>query len=140
MRAYLSYALPDREIARELVDKLEDAGHEVWFSDREITAGESSRKKVEEALNACNAMIVLISPASMSSHLVRSEIERAFFSKNFAHRVLPVYLRPTDDVPWFLRKQQGVTVGTDHKKTIQEIKSALDHFDKQLRASVEGNT
>jgi len=140
MRAYLSYALPDREIARELVDKLEDAGHEVWFNDREITAGENWRKKVEEALNTSNAMIVLISPASMSSKLVRWEIEYAFFSKNFAHRVLPVYLRPTDDVPWFLRKQHGVTMGRDHKKGIHEIKSALDHFDEQLKATVEANT
>jgi len=85
-------------------------------------------------------MIVLISPASMSSKQVRREIEYAFFSKNFAHRVLPVYLRAADDVPWFLRKQQGMTVGRDHKKAIHEIKSALDYFDEQLKATVESNT
>ncbi len=75
-----------------------------------------------------------------STKQVRREIEYAFFSKNFAHRVLPVYLRATDDVPWFLRKQQGVTVGRDHNKAIAEIKLALDRFDEQLKATVEDNT
>ncbi len=140
MRAYLSYALPDREIASELVDELHDAGHEVWFDERELTAGAGWPKEIEKALNASKAMIVLISPASMSSKQVRREIEYAFFSKNFAHRVLPVYLRATDDVPWFLRKQQGVTLGRDHRKAIQEIKSALDRFDELLKAAVEDDT
>jgi TIR domain len=139
-RGYVSYASPDRRIARELVDKLEDAGHAVRFIDRETTAGANWRDKVERALNASSAMIVLISPASMSSKQVHSEIEHAFFSKYFAHRVLPVNLRASDDVPWFLRKQKRVTMGTDHKKTIQKIKSVFAKFDEQLSTSVEDNT
>ena len=85
-------------------------------------------------------MIVLISPESMKSKEVRREIEHALLSQNFAHRVLPVYLKPTDDVPWFLRTQKGVRVGTDPAKAIKRVKTALDQFDAQMKETVEAGS
>ena len=139
MKAFLSYALPDREIAREMVDGLSGSGHEIWFDEFELTPGTGWGREIDKALKASHAMIVLISPESMKSKEVRREIEHALLSKNFAHRVLPVYLQPTDDVPWFLRTQKGVHIGADPAKAIQRVKNALDHFAEQLKETVEGN-
>ena len=59
---------------------------------------------------------------------------------NFAFRsLLPVYVKPTDHVPWYLKSLKGVHVGTDHAKAIRQVKAALDHFEKQLLAKVEGS-
>ena len=140
MKAFLSYALADREIAREMVDGLSDSGHDIWFDEFELTPGTGWGREIDKALNASRAMIVLVSPESMKSKEVRREIEHALLSKNFAHRVLPVYLKPTGDVPWFLRTQKGVRLGVDPAKAIRRVKNALDHFDEQLKETVEGNT
>jgi hypothetical protein len=139
MKAFLSYALPDRDMAREMVDGLADSGHKIWFDEFELTPGTGWGREIDKALKASHAMIVLISPESMKSKEVRREIEHALLSKNFAHRVLPVYLKPTDDVPWFLRTQKGVHIRTDPAKAIQRVKIALDHFDEQLKETVEGS-
>jgi hypothetical protein len=40
-----------------------------------------------------------------------AEIELALLSKNGAHRVLPAYLKPTDDVPWFLLQEHRPGIG-----------------------------
>jgi hypothetical protein len=78
-------------------------------------------------------MVVLISPASMASKEVRREIEHAFLAKNFAHRVLPVYVKPTLDVPWFLGSLKGVRIGGGRAKAIQQIKDALDQFEERQK-------
>jgi len=137
MKAYLSYARPDRDLARKMVDGLRESGHEVWFDELELTPGTGWGREIDRALNASRAMIVLVSPASMESKEVRREIEHALLSKNFAHRVLPVYVKPTRDVPWFLRSLKGVRVGTNPTKAIHQVKTALDHFGEIMNSGVE---
>jgi hypothetical protein len=131
MKAYLSYALPDRDVAREIVDGLRGSGHKIWFDEFELTPGPGSRKEIETALDASNVMIVLVSPASMESKEVRRDIDHALLSKNFENRVLPVYLKPVRDVPWFFRTLSAVEVGTNLDTAIQEIKVKLDSFKKR---------
>ena len=80
----------------------------LWFDEFELTPGTAWGREIDKALKASRAMIVLVSAASMNSKEVRREIDHALLSQNFAHRVLPVYLEPTDDVPWFLRTQKGI--------------------------------
>jgi hypothetical protein len=123
-----------------MVDGLRESDHEIWFDELELTPGTGWGKEIDKALNASRAMIVLVSPASMKSKEVRREIEHALLSKNFAHRVLPVYVKPTRDVPWFLRTLKGVRVGANPAKAIQQVKVALDHFDEQLKPVVEETT
>ncbi len=119
---------------------LHNSGHEIWFDEFELTPGTAWGRDIDKALKECKAMIVLVSPASMDSKEVRREIDHALLSTNFAHRVLPVYLEPTDDVPWFLHTQKGIRVGKDLSRAIRQIKTALDHFSERLELVVEGNT
>jgi hypothetical protein len=121
-----------------MVDGLRGSGHEIWFDEVELTPGGGWGKDIAKALDSARAMIVLISPASMASKEVRREIEHALVSKNFAHRVLPVYVKTTPRVPWFLRSLKSVHVGPDRAKVIQQIKVALDQFEKQGEVLVEG--
>jgi hypothetical protein len=39
MKVFLSYARTDRDIAREMVDRLHNSGHELWFDEFELTPG-----------------------------------------------------------------------------------------------------
>lgn len=139
MKAYLSYARADLDVARELAEGLRDSGHRLWFDEFELPAGLSWGTEIDKALTASNAMIVLISPESMASKEVRREIESALLSPNFAHNVLPVYLRPTRDVPWFLRTISGIEAGPlDHSQLVKQVKEALDSFEKRTAPAKRG--
>jgi hypothetical protein len=140
MKAYLSYARPDRELARELVEGLRESGHDVWFDELELTPGTNWGREIDKALNSSKAMIVLISPASMESKEVRREIESALLSRNFANRLLPVYVKPADDVPWFLRTLKGVNVGANASKIVRHVKNSLDEFEESLKQTAGEST
>jgi TIR domain len=139
MKTYLSYARPDQDLAKELYDSLQKAGHEVWFDEYELDPGYVWGRRIDKALKTSQAMIVLISPDSMNSKEVRREIGYALVTQNFAFRVLPVYVKPTDHVPGYLNKLKGVHVGADHGKAIRQVKAALGRFEKQMMTKVEGS-
>ncbi len=139
MKTYLSYARPDQDLAKELYDGLQKAGHEVWFDEYELDPGYAWGRRIDNALKTSQAMIVLISPDALNSKEVRREIEYAPFAQNFAFRVLPVYVKPTDHVPSYLNKLKGVHVGADHGKAIRQVKAALDRFEKQLNLKVKAS-
>jgi tetratricopeptide (TPR) repeat protein len=69
---FLSYSRQDSERARSLVLALERAGHSVW-SDQQIKGGGQFSKKIEQALECADAVIVLWSANSVESAWVRDE-------------------------------------------------------------------
>jgi len=71
------------------------------------------------------AMVVLISPDSMRSKHVRQEIEYALGDPNYEGRVFPVEIRPTEDVPWILRKLKTIDGRQNPAKVSESIAIAL---------------
>ncbi len=69
---FLSYDHEDIAVARPLAVALEKAGHTVWY-DRDIHGGAQYSRKIEQALDAADAVIVLWSPKSLDSAWVRDE-------------------------------------------------------------------
>ena len=69
---FLSYDHEDLAVARPLAVALEKAGHTVWY-DRDIHGGAQYSRKIEQALDAADAVIVLWSPNSLDSAWVRDE-------------------------------------------------------------------
>ena len=69
---FLSYDHEDLAIANPLVQMLEKAGHTVWF-DRHIHGGAQYSRKIEQALDVADAVVVLWSPRSLESAWVRDE-------------------------------------------------------------------
>lgn len=69
---FLSYDHEDVALARPIAAALEKAGHIVWY-DRHIHGGAQYSRKIEQALDASDAVIVLWSPRSLESAWVRDE-------------------------------------------------------------------
>src|SRR5215218_7074285 len=69
---FLSYDHEDSPLARPIAVALEKAGHSVWF-DRHIHGGAQYSRKIEEALDEADAVVVLWSPRSLESAWVRDE-------------------------------------------------------------------
>lgn len=69
---FLSYDHEDASLAGPIAAALEKAGHSVWF-DRHIHGGAQYSRKIEQALDAADAVVVLWSPRSLDSAWVRDE-------------------------------------------------------------------
>ncbi len=104
MKIFLSYAAPDREFAKKLASDLGRRGYDVWDPETQLLPGENYGLKLGRALKDSQAMIVLLSPDAVKSASVTREIEYAITNRSYEGRVFPVLIRPTDGIPWILRK------------------------------------
>lgn len=73
---FLSYARPDAALAVRVARALSAAGLSVWF-DRDLPAHEAYSDVIASELESSRALLVLWSRASVESHWVRSEANRA---------------------------------------------------------------
>ena len=126
MQIYLSYAESDRVVAKALSSQLARRGLSVWSPDEEVLPGDNVWLRIGEALKKSKAMVVLVSPESMRSEHVRREIEYALGDPNYEHRVFPVRVRPTNDIPWILRKLKILDAKESVAKVSESIANALE--------------
>ena len=63
---FISYSHEDREVARRYASALEAAGLAVWWDDH-LRSGEAFDEKIEAALRAASAVVVLWSKTSLAS-------------------------------------------------------------------------
>lgn len=90
-KIFLSYVRTDEVFARELARSLSDAGADVWIDVEDIPAGMKWSNAIQEGLNACDLMIVIISPESVKSSNVDDEWQ---YYHSEAKPIVPVLLRP----------------------------------------------
>ena len=107
-KIFLSYDHGDADRARPLAQALERAGHFVWW-DLHIRGGEQFSKKIDEALQAADAVVVLWSIRSIESAWVRDEAAAGRESG----RLIPVSL---DDAKPPLGFRQYQTIDLSHWK------------------------
>jgi adenylate cyclase len=88
---FISYAHPDRETARLFADGFAAEGFEVWW-DNSLQAGEIFDERIESALRAAKAVVVLWSPHSVASRWVRAEATLADRNKT----LVPAMIAPCD--------------------------------------------
>jgi TolB-like protein/tetratricopeptide (TPR) repeat protein len=82
---FLSYSRPDRTVAERLADRLQHAGHIVWW-DALIEGGAKFASSIREALDAADVVIVLWSLSSVDSDWVRDEAAQG----RDRHRLVPL--------------------------------------------------
>ena len=125
MQVFVSYSQSDEAFAKALSAELVGRGFSVWRGEEEILPGDNLHLRIGDALAKSKAMVVLISPESMSSPFVRSEIEYALGNPNYEGRLFPVEVRPTKEIPWILRSMKSFTASQGAKKISQSIANAL---------------
>lgn len=106
MRVVLSYTHSDSAIAAKVRDALTHAGFEVWDPELQARGGDNFALEIGRALERADALVVLVSPEAMQSDWIRWEIEHALGNPRFEGRLIPVELRPTEELPWILRRFQ----------------------------------
>jgi hypothetical protein len=78
---FISYAHQDGELVRELSPVLEAAGYSTWYYEDKGAVGASYLLQIDQEIERCHAVIVLISPDSVDSDQVSKEVIRAHEAK-----------------------------------------------------------
>jgi hypothetical protein len=87
-KIFLSYGQPDRDFARSLASKLRSSGHEIVLDVDSLAPGQDWRYVLTQGLRTADALIVLLSEASLASHYVSMEIGLARAYANEAGKPL----------------------------------------------------
>ena len=119
--AFISYSREDSEFALRLAGDLKAAGAAVWLDQLDIAPGERWAKAVEDALNNCPHMLVILSPSSASSTNVDDEVSFALEEKK---TVIPVLYRECK-IPFRLRPFHYVDFRSDYGFGLKMLLRAL---------------
>lgn len=104
MKIFLSYSHQDGDFCNKLADELGNVGHDIWIDKRKLKGGDIWDKVVRTAIEACDCVIVALSPASVASDNVRAEWG---FAREKAKMLIPIQYRGCE-VPILLRPLQTI--------------------------------
>ena len=90
-QAFISYSHKDIPFAARLADALEALGVHPWIDRHGIQAGDRWSTSIQEGLDTCEVLIVILSPESMASSNVEDEWQ---YFIDQGKPLLPVLLRP----------------------------------------------
>lgn len=131
MKVFISHAHNDKPLARKLAGVLEHAGFDVWH-DELVLPGDNWANEIGKNLEDSDAMVVLLTPASLNSKTVRDELKYALGAKNFSHRLIPVVVGSPEDhsekkIPWILRRLNVINLPEhgNNEDVFQQITQAL---------------
>jgi formylglycine-generating enzyme required for sulfatase activity/class 3 adenylate cyclase len=92
-RAFISYSRTDASFADRLAAALPGVGVEPWIDRAGIHGGAKWSSAIQQALDAADVLILVLSPAAMASSNVEDEWQYAL---DHSKPVLPVLLEPTE--------------------------------------------
>jgi formylglycine-generating enzyme required for sulfatase activity len=119
---FFSYARADSEFVLKLAEDLRSNGINLWLDRLDIPGGVRWDDAVEEALHASPCLLVVLSPASVTSDNVKDEIS---FGLENRKTIVPVLYKDCA-VPFRLRRLQYIDfrVGYDDgfKRLVQTLK------------------
>ncbi|HYW44234.1 MAG TPA: NB-ARC domain-containing protein [Bryobacteraceae bacterium] len=103
---FLSYAHADgQKLARRLADDLSACGHAVWLDNDRFLPGSSWSRRIEDHIDAADAVVALVSRASYRSDICRCEHSRALRLKK---RLIPILVHPDANHPLYLEAAQYI--------------------------------
>ncbi len=75
---FLSHVEKDLAVMQQIAQGLEAAGYSTWYFERDVLAGTSYLIQITNALESCDAIVLIASPNACSSDQVTKEIVGAF--------------------------------------------------------------
>ncbi len=104
-RVFISYSRVDEGFARRLATDLDRLGAEVWIDVDDIPPGANWSTAIQQGLDTCDALVLIISPDSLASKNVEDEWQ---YVRDESKAILPVLWRPVPKLHFQLRRIQYV--------------------------------
>jgi uncharacterized protein YjbI with pentapeptide repeats len=74
---FLSHSSTNKDFARRLCSKMRTKGIRVWLDEEDIEGGKKLHEQIDEAIRVYDKLLLVLSPESMNSEWVRTEIRKA---------------------------------------------------------------
>jgi len=74
---FISYSTKDQEFADRLYADLQNKGVRCWFAPHDVQGGKKLHEQIEEAIRMHERLLLILSPSSMNSEWVKTEIRKA---------------------------------------------------------------
>lgn len=101
-QVFISHSSRDRKFAEgEIIPVLNRHGVETWYSSDDIVTAAEWEKTIREGLKSCDWFLVVISPRSIESEWVQSEVHWA--AEHRWGRIIPVVIEPCDPTELHLK-------------------------------------
>jgi len=107
------------EFVQHLAGDLQSAGVDVWWDLSDIQGSDVWERKIEAGLRSSQYFIIVMTPASLDSRWVRREYLSA---DNRSLKIIPLKLKPCDEVPLTLRDIQPIdAINRPYTDVLSEI-------------------
>lgn len=111
-QVFISHSSKDSPLARQLVERLSAASVPIWIAPDSIEPGEEWVDAIERGLTTSTHLVLLISPAAVTSRWVKLEMSAGIrLSVEGRLRIIPVNYCPCPDVPLFWGEFQWLEYG-----------------------------
>ncbi len=121
MLIFISYSHLDKAFADFLADTLREAGFEVWHDITSLRGGEQWAGSIDQAVRACEAFLVVLTPDAANSPWVTKETLLALDRKK---RVIPLLLA-TVEIPVHLFDLQYLDFRGDQHQALNTLLQVL---------------
>jgi hypothetical protein len=132
-RVFGSHAVADGGIAERVAMGLQAVGYRSWYAEWELQAGDSIVDRIQAALSACDVLIVVLSPRSVTSEWVKRELNSVLMGQLNGQRVLVVpVLIETCDIPQLLSDTFRVDLRDNFEAGFLKLLDALRRHRSQI--------
>lgn len=138
MPIFISYSQKDRDFVDRLAQNLIAEQHHVWLDRWELGAGDSLTQKIQSALGTANAILVIISKASVQSEWCKRELNAGLIRELEEKRtiIMPCVIDEVD-VPLFLRDKLYANFREDPDAALDLINRSLARFSNPFQGRSE---
>jgi parallel beta-helix repeat protein len=119
--AFISYARSDGNYALRLASDLKKSGANVWLDQLDIGPGRIWDVEIEKALAACEEMILILTPASVSSRNVMDEVS---FALKEGKTVMPLLFQDSK-IPYRIDRLERIDFRSAYDEGLSRLRSAL---------------
>ncbi len=110
---FVSHASGDAETAAEVVARLEAGGTRCWLAPRDVSLGQDFQSAIVEAIEAAEAVVLILSDAANASQHVIREINLADEEGKPVFTLCLGNARPKGSLRYQLNNRQWADVGSD---------------------------
>ena len=118
---FFSYAREDSDFVLKLAKDLRAKGANLWLDQLDIAPGERWDKAIQEALESCETLLVILTPDSVTSQNVMDEVSFALEEKK---QVIPVF-HTNCEIPFRLKRLQYIDFSSDYAAGLTQLNQAL---------------
>jgi hypothetical protein len=134
---FLSHSSVDKPFVEKLAKDLGKIGINIWYDKWEIKVGDSITWKIENGIRENEFFCIVLSPESMNSEWVMSELGAAWSKQMTTKKigVLPILYRDCN-IPSFLVDRKYADFRKDYDKGLEEL---LNVFGIEITETISGN-